>query len=85
MELALAVYRGRGSFPRRPAAGSFRSVWLDAWGPGMKLTHFPDRCPASSTRHSENLLRGEFLGFQRHNDATLHNQKDVQTAHVRHT
>lgn len=41
-------------------------VRLGAWGTGMKFTNFPDRRTASGTRHSQYLLRREFLGFHCH-------------------
>src|ERR1700739_1437368 len=60
------------------------SVWLGARGPGMKFTHFPDRCSASSTRYSQNLLRGEFLGFHRHMMQRCTSRKMFTNAQVRH-
>jgi hypothetical protein len=41
------------------------SVWLGAQGTGMQFTSFLGGCTTRGTRHGQNLLQGEFLGFHR--------------------
>ncbi len=84
MELALALSVAAFLF-HGLSCGEFPiSVGLGARGPGMKFTHFPDRCSASSTRYSQNLLWSEFLGFHRHRMQRCTSRKMYRNAHVRH-
>jgi|SRR5579859_3029135 len=59
-------------------------VRLGAWGTGMKFTNFADRRTTNSTRHSQNLLRGEFLGFHNHMMERCTQEKMFNKAHFPH-